>query len=113
MLLAGDIDTKREQELVLYWGDTLRGSVLLASHHGSLSSSSSAWLKATQPQTLVFNNGYLNRFGHPHPVVVERTKQYSQLQYSTSLGGALTIMIPQTGEPQLVSHREAHPRYWR
>jgi competence protein ComEC len=113
MLLAGDIDAKREQELVLYWGDALRSTGLLASHHGSLSSSSSAWLKTTQPQTLVFNNGYLNRFGHPHPVVVERARQYSLLQYATSLGGALTITVPHTGEAKLASHREGHPRYWR
>lgn len=113
MLLAGDIDAKRERELVLYWGDALESDGLLASHHGSLSSSASAWLKAIQPQTLVFSSGYLNRFGHPHPLVMQRSRRFSGLQYSTALGGALTIAIGETGEATLISHRAAKPRYWR
>jgi competence protein ComEC len=41
-------------------------------HHGSRSSSSEVFLRATRPAVAVMQLGYRNRYGHPHPEVLAR-----------------------------------------
>jgi competence protein ComEC len=71
-LLAGDIEQAQEARLVARAGSSLRADVLLVPHHGSKTSSSTAFLQAVQPRIAIVQAGYRNRFGHPAPPVLAR-----------------------------------------
>jgi competence protein ComEC len=111
-LLTGDIEVARERELVRYWGPQLGSTWLLASHHGSKTSSSLTFLKTVAAQHIVISHGYASRFGHPHPEVLQRLRQSSQAVYSSAHSGALAFdFVP--GEPIVVDrYRDRQQRYW-
>ncbi|MBA6412124.1 DNA internalization-related competence protein ComEC/Rec2 [Parahaliea sp. F7430] len=112
ILLAGDIDVDRERALVRYWGEDLRSDWLLAAHHGSASSSAYAWLKTVQPQHIVFSHGYANRFGHPHPEVLRRSRQIGAELHSTAEQGAIELIFAADFPPQVIKHRHLRRFYW-
>ena len=53
-------------------GDALRSTLLLAPHHGSKTSSTPEFLAAVQPELVLIQAGYRNRYGHPAAEVVAR-----------------------------------------
>jgi competence protein ComEC len=112
LMLPGDIDGKRERELVRYWRSGLDSEWLLAAHHGSRFSSSRLWLKYVQPSRVVFSSGYGNAFGHPHPLIVELTASGSGGNHFTSSGGSLEFYIDAAGELEIDRYRLQHKRYW-
>jgi competence protein ComEC len=71
-LLTGDIEAAQEQALVDRLGPALRSDILLVPHHGSQTSSSTAFLAAVQARQAVIQVGYRSRFGHPNPTVLAR-----------------------------------------
>ncbi len=71
-LLTGDIEADAERYLLATAGDKLRADVLKASHHGSRTSTTSAFLAAVGPGSAAVSAGRDNRFGHPHPEVMDR-----------------------------------------
>lgn len=73
LLLAGDIEAPAEGELAGRLA--LRADVLKVPHHGSATSSTPAWLSAVRPRLAVVSAGRGNRFGHPHPEVVDRYRR--------------------------------------
>ena len=73
-LLTGDIEAEGE-EVLLRSGQPLAATVLKAAHHGSGGSSTAEFLAAVAPAYAVISVGADNRFGHPHPVVLERLRQ--------------------------------------
>ncbi len=77
-LLTGDIEAEAEQYL-LQSGQPLSASVLKVAHHGSGGSSTESFLAATNPSYAVISVGADNRFGHPHPAVLERLDQLSNV----------------------------------
>lgn len=110
LLLSGDIGARREHELMLRWGTRLRSDIVLAPHHGSKASSSSAFLESTAPDVVIFSAGYFNRFRHPHPDTLSR---YADIrQYRTDLDGAIGITATEKGL-QLETERSLRPRFWR
>jgi competence protein ComEC len=72
-LLTTDIGPEAENELVRNRSD-LACTVLKVAHHGSVSSSTTAFLAATRPQAAVISAGAENRFGHPSAQVIDRLK---------------------------------------
>ncbi len=112
LLLAGDVESGRERELVRYWGETLASDWLLVAHHGSRTSSSYALLKAVEPAIAVVSSGYANRFGHPHGDVVDRLRRIGATVHDTATGGALEFeFVP--GQPvRLTSRRQQLRRFW-
>ncbi|RLA49385.1 MAG: DNA internalization-related competence protein ComEC/Rec2 [Gammaproteobacteria bacterium] len=111
-LLTGDIEGDRERELVRYWGRTLRSDWLLAAHHGSLTSSSQALLKTVRPTVVILSNGYANRFGHPHPRVLERLKNTDATVLSTVESGALEFDFTPGQPPVVRAYRVEKRRFW-
>ncbi len=64
-LLPGDIEQVVERRLAAELGSGLGSDVLIAAHHGSATSSSSAFLAAVDPRWVLYAAGYANRFGFP------------------------------------------------
>lgn len=76
-LLVADIERAQEMALLARAQasgtlQTLQATVLLAPHHGSKTSSSAEFLAAVDPQVVVVQAGYRNRYGHPAPEVMAR-----------------------------------------
>lgn len=112
VLLPGDIEEGRERTLVRYWGDQLRSDWLLAGHHGSRTSSTLTFLKRVRPDVVAISSGYANRFGHPHPAVVERLQQQGLITHSTATEGALQFSVAPGQTLRLEAHRRSVRRYW-
>ena len=70
-LIMGDATTKTEDYLMRSFPN-LRATFLRIGHHGSLTSTSSSFLDQLQPREAIISNGGANRYGHPHPEVLER-----------------------------------------
>jgi competence protein ComEC len=106
-LLTGDIERDQERKLVAFSRDQLAADVLIAPHHGSRTSSTAAFLDAVHPRVAVFQAGYLNRFGHPAPDVVQRYLDRGIATVSSPTCGAWRWQ----GE-QGVCERSLSGRYW-
>lgn len=69
-LFTGDIEAEAEQRLIQGHTD-LKSSVLKVPHHGSQSSSGTAFISAVSPAFAVISAGRKNRYRHPHPDVLQ------------------------------------------
>ncbi len=65
--------------------------VLKVPHHGSLSSSSAAFLASLRPDVAVVSVGRGNRFGHPSPVVLRRYEEIGARLFRTDRDGAVSV----------------------
>jgi competence protein ComEC len=111
LLLTGDIGREAESLLVQQNGSGLSSTAIVAPHHGSRSSSSPVFVAAVRPEVAVFSSGYRNRYGHPHPQVLERWAGAGAQNLRTDEGG--TVML-NTGADGMKAEewRVRHPRYW-
>jgi competence protein ComEC len=89
-LLTGDIGAATEREL-LGAGLDLRSTVLKAGHHGSASSTSSAFLAAVQPKVVLISVGEGNTYGFPSREVLERCRSAGAGVFRTDIDGAVEI----------------------
>ena len=113
VLLTGDLEARGESELVRHNANALKADVLLVPHHGSLTSSTPAFIAAVAPAIAVYTPGYRNRFGHPRPAVVARYDAAGIRTFRTDYDGALTFTFA-LGAPILPrAEREHDRRYWR
>ena len=85
-LLTGDIEEGAESRI-----GPGRSEVLKVPHHGSKSSSSPVFIAAVAPRVAIVSAGYRNRFGHPHPTVVDRFRAAGVRLYRTDRDGAVTV----------------------
>ncbi|WP_439114973.1 DNA internalization-related competence protein ComEC/Rec2 [Hydrogenophaga sp.] len=107
--LGGDIDAEQETRLALAQPDA-RATVLLAPHHGSLTSSSPVLLNTLRPRWVLVQSGYRNRFNHPAPAVLERYRQRAMRWVTSAECGAATW---RSAEPDAVHcQRDVARRYW-
>ena len=107
-LLTGDLETA--QELQLSGRATLRADLLMAPHHGSRTSSSSALIEAVRPRIVLVQAGYRNRFGHPAAEIVERYRSHGVEVVETTRCGAATWRSLAPGE---VHCQRQQVRYWQ
>lgn len=87
-LFTGDLEEEGEKEFIRNFD--LPIDVLKVGHHGSNTSTTEEFLVETNPSVAVISAGETNRFGHPHPEVVERLKRRGITIYSTGENGAIT-----------------------
>jgi competence protein ComEC len=88
-LLTGDAEAEAEADLVRA-GQPLKADVLKVGHHGSRRSSTAPFLVAVAPRLAVIQVGSDNRFGHPHPEVLERLGPATILR--TDLNGRVEVI---------------------
>lgn len=113
VLLTGDIERQAEAKLWQSVPELLPASVLLAPHHGSLSSSSWPFIRTVNPQYVVFSQGYKNRFHHPHPRVVDRYQSLQVKAFSTALQGAISIKSLYDQPLEVTYQRQYKSFYWQ
>jgi competence protein ComEC len=90
IVLTGDIGATVESALARRSAPSpLR--ILKVPHHGSASSSSTAFLEATRPRVAVISVGRGNPFGHPADSVVERYRAANAIVFRTDRDGAVML----------------------
>jgi competence protein ComEC len=88
-LFTGDANLGVEAAL-LGSGENLAADVLKLGHHGSRTSSGEEFLRAVQPSYALISAGAENRYGHPHPEVLERLPASTTQLFTTA--GNLTLI---------------------
>ncbi|RZT97922.1 DNA internalization-related competence protein ComEC/Rec2 [Rivibacter subsaxonicus] len=109
LLLAGDME--RAQEVAVLErsaAGALRSEILVLAHHGSVTSSSPAWLEAVAPRVALVQAGYRNRFGHPAPPVMQRLRERHIEVVESARCGAWTLDAAGAR-----CERAARRRYWQ
>ena len=92
--LTGDVERQGEAEITQRLDAEMlktigdRELIFMAPHHGSKTSSSVELLKKLDPDQAFAQNGYRNRYGHPHPTVSARYESLSIPFYQTPKTGA-------------------------
>lgn len=89
-LLMGDAEQEVELELLSSKSD-LQADVLKAGHHGSDTSSHLEFISAVQAQSVVFEAGKDNDFGHPSLRVLKRFKKTGADIFRTDHDGTINF----------------------
>ena len=116
--LTGDVEMRGESEInrrldkdaLNSLGD--RQLVFMAPHHGSKTSSSIEILEKLNPNIAFAQNGYRNRYGHPHPVVVDRYKRLGIPFFQTPSTGAQTWVFRKSVPFSVHFLRQGQKRLW-
>lgn len=101
-LLTGDASVSNEIRLVKDYSSASSGQVSLKSdvlklgHHGSRTSSSIEFLEAVNPGLAIISAGKNNRYGHPHPEVLNRLN-YLKIPYLSTITSG-TICLQSDGQ---------------
>jgi competence protein ComEC len=90
VILPGDIGREGERAILPRLSPA-KTVILKAPHHGSATSSTPELLDALAPAAVIFSAGRGNRFGHPHPSVVERYRARGTAMFSTEDDGAVMV----------------------
>lgn len=92
MMLTGDIEQPREEELVNFL-PPFKVNFLKAAHHGSKTSSTATFLDHFKPDFVLISAGKNNRYHHPNKEVVERFVQYQITYWLTAKQGELSFYV--------------------
>jgi competence protein ComEC len=112
VLLAADIEKESERRLLRVHPDKLPATLLVVPHHGSMTSSTRAFVQAVHPRYAVFTVGYRNRFGHPKDEVVQRYRDVESALLRSDRDGAVIVDMDRGGI-RVRRWREVHRRYWQ
>lgn len=93
-LLTGDAPIEVEEAFATKVGDV---DVLKVGHHGSRTSTSDEFLSRVLPEVGIVSVGKRNRYGHPHPTVLERLKRFGVRVVRTDHEGTVTIRFKADG----------------
>jgi len=90
-LFTGDIYKSVERELIKKEID-IDSDILKVSHHGSKTSSSEEFIAEVSPEISIISVGKENKYGHPHPEVLEILEKYGIRILRTDLDGDIKIL---------------------
>ncbi|MDN3428067.1 MBL fold metallo-hydrolase [Microbacterium sp. APC 3898] len=94
-VFTGDAGIKQEQEMIDS-GMDLDAEILHLGHHGSNTSTSSAFLEAVTPEVAIYSAGDDNSYGHPHAEVIAAVENAGAKVYGTDVNG--TILVKTDGK---------------
>jgi competence protein ComEC len=112
--LTGDVEKQGEAEITERLTPTVlnhlkdKNLIFMAPHHGSKTSSSQELLTALSPDQAFAQNGYRNRYGHPHPTVSARYQSMNIPFYQTPATGAQVWEFPAKSE-----RKQGELLFWR
>lgn len=92
LLVTGDVERLAEATLIGHQREHLAADVLLIPHHGSNTSSTLPFLLAVKPSLALYSRGRFNRYGFPHPAVLERYQRLGIYTADTAEGGQLQVI---------------------
>jgi len=107
VLISGDLSSRGEKYLVTAYGDELKSTILVAGHHGSRYSTSSAWLDKVQPEVVLFSAGYKNRYRFPNADTLERLAP-DVAWFNTACSGGIGYQL---GDPLSLPDFDIEPTY--
>jgi competence protein ComEC len=90
-LFTGDIE-KEAEAMVVKQGIDLRSDVVKVAHHGSKTSSTEPFVRATRPTLAIISVGRTSIFGHPHKVVVDRWQASGAEVMTTGQKGTISLV---------------------
>lgn len=112
-LVTGDIEADAETALVERAADLLAADIVVVPHHGSDSSSSAAFVRATSPEYALVSSGWHNQWEFPRAVVVARYRAAGARVLNTAIGGALRARLWPDRPIDVWRWRVRHPRLWQ
>ncbi len=89
-LLTGDIEAAAERALVAA-ADPLRCDAVKVAHHGSRTSSTEGFVRASGPAVAAVSVGLDSPYGHPHTEVLKRWRDGGALVLTTGERGMITV----------------------
>ncbi len=89
-LLTADIE-KQAEASILKEGIDLHSSVVKVAHHGSRTSSTDAFVAATNPSLAIVSVGRTSPFGHPNKEVLERWRANGAEVMTTGQRGTISV----------------------
>ncbi|MGY4689378.1 S-layer homology domain-containing protein [Salibacterium sp. K-3] len=95
MLLTGDAGVEQEQEMIQRFD--VEADILKAAHHGSDSSTSTAFMQEVDPEAAVLSYGKDNRYDHPDSSVVDTIRGQDTDIYSTAEEGDIVFSMTEGG----------------
>lgn len=114
LLLTGDIEAVAERALLEDPGAMLPAEVVTVPHHGSMTSSTPAFVRAVAPDYALFPVGYRNRYRFPRAQVVERYRAAGARLFDTARHGSISVQLPAVaGDVVTSGWRCRQRRYWR
>lgn len=92
VLFMGDAEAKIEARLVSS-NASLSAQFLKIGHHGSKTSTTEEFLDIVSPEVAFIEVGAKNRYGHPHPTVLERLQSRGIKYYRTDIDGTIELIL--------------------
>ncbi len=89
-LFAGDMEAEEEADL-LSMKNNIDIDILKVGHHGSSSSTTDAFLKATTPEVAVISVGAGNTYRHPSASTLSKLEEYKAKIYRTDVNGNIVV----------------------
>lgn len=108
-LFEGDAQEQSENEM-LNAGYNLKADVLKVGHHGSNTSSSSAFLSKVQPKYAIISVGKGNSYGHPANVTIDKLNSLGAKVFRTDLSGTIVAESDGTNVTINTIATEVQPR---
>lgn len=87
-LFMGDASNKVENNILK---SNIKSDVIKIAHHGSLESSSTAFLNKVLPSYAVISVGENNKFNHPSKTILDRLAKLNTTLYRTDLNGNISF----------------------
>lgn len=112
VLFTGDIEKKVELSLLNQHSTELKSQVLVVPHHGSKTSSSTAFIASVAPEIAIFSVGYKNRYRLPNEQVLHRYQRQGSRLLRTDAAGAITVKMNNNNEITIEKHRYKLAKYW-
>ncbi len=89
-------------------GMNVKADVLKVGHHGSITSTSKAFLDAVAPRYAVISTGAGNDYGHPHQKILDKLKKSGIQVYRTDKDGTL-IFFSDGKKIKIAKSNQGHP----
>ena len=91
VMLEGDAEAPIEQAMLAE--PDLRSTLLKVGHHGSVTSTTPAFLARVAPQWAVISCGLRNRYGHPRQEVLDELQSADARTFRTDIEGASCFVL--------------------